>query len=372
MIRRLFALACAAAASLLPLYAQQTQTAATVQQSFTYPVAAKGYVVDDYFGTKVADPYRWMEDLDSPATHAWVEAENKVTFDYLDTLPTRAPLKARLTQLVNYERYGAPFQIGGRYFYSHNDGLQNQIVYYTQSLLTAPAHILLDPNTLSKDGTVAIRTLGISHDGRLMAYTLSEAGSDWETIHVRDVATGQDRPDVIHWSKFSQPSWTTDDRGFFYSACDSPVAAEQMKAANYNQKVYYHRLGTPQADDRLVYARPDHKDWYLGGGVTDDGRYLILGVSPGSIPRNGVFYQDLRDKSDQTVELLPKFDAKYGFIDNDGPVFWFRTDLDAPRGRIVAIDIRHPEPQNWREVVPQTADTLEGVSTVGGRFLVHF
>ena len=280
---------------------------------------------------------------------AWVEAEDKVTFGYLDALPTRAPLKARLTQLVNYERYGTPFRQGGHYFYTHNTGLQNQSVYYTQSSLTAPARVLLDPNTLSKDGTVAVRTLGVSQDGALMAYTLSEAGSDWETIHVRDVATGRDAPDVIHWSKFSQPSWARDDSGFFYSAYDPPASAEQMKAANYNQKIYFHRLGTPQAGDRLVYARPDHKDWFMGGGVSDDGRYLVIGVSPGDDPKNGVFYQDLKHQGSKTVELLNSFDAHYDFIDNDGPIFWFKTDKDAPRGRIVAIDTRHPEPSHWRE-----------------------
>ncbi len=356
----------ALAVTFCPAHAQ------TPAPALTYPVAAKGDVVDDYFGVKVADPYRWMEDLDSPQTRAWVDAENKVTFGYLDTLPTRPALKARLTQLVNYERFGVPFQEGRRYFYTHNSGLQNQSVYFTQTALNAKARVLLDPNMLSKDGTVAVRSIGVTPDGKFLAYALSDAGSDWQTIHVRNVETGRDLPDIVPWSKFSAPSWTNDDRGFFYSAYDPPTAADQLKAANYNEKIYYHRLGTPASRDRLAYARPDHKDWFMSGGVTDDGRYLILDVSPGDDPKNGVFYQDLQDKRAKTVELLNWFDATYSFIANQGPLFWFQTNRNAPRGKIVAIDIRHPARKNWREIVPQSGDTLESVSAVGHRFLASY
>src|SRR5579859_19994 len=298
----------------------------------SYPVTAKTNTVDDYHGTKVADPYRWLEDDNSPATKAWVEAENKVTFGYLEKIPERAAIKQRITDIWNYERFGVPFKEGGRYFLTRNNGLQNQSVLYSMSAVDAEPVLLLDPNTLSADGTVALAGYGISHDGKLMAYGLARAGSDWQDWKVRDVETGRDLPDEIHWVKFSGASWSGDNRGFYYSRYDEPAPGQALTSVNYFHKLYFHRLGAPQSGDTLIYQRPDHKDWGFGGEVTDDGRYLIIHVSQGTDTRNRIFYRDLKNQDSPVVELLNDFDAAYQFIDNVGAVFYFRTDLDAPRG----------------------------------------
>ena len=242
------------------------------------PVTRRGDQVDDYHGTPIADPYRWLEDVDAAETRAWVEAENRAAFAFLARIPEREAIHRRLTAVWNYERYGAPFTRGGRYFYFKNDGLQNQAVLYHQTALDAPSRVLLDPNTLSADGTVALGSLELSNDGALFAYGTSVSGSDWQELHVRDVATGRDRPDRVHWIKFSSPSWTADNRGFFYSRYPEPAGGDPLLDANHNHTLYYHRVGTPQHDDRLVYERPDRPDWGLSGEVSEDGRYLVITV----------------------------------------------------------------------------------------------
>jgi prolyl oligopeptidase len=338
-----------------------------------YPQARKVDQVDMYHGVKIQDPYRWLEDDNSDETKAWVEAENKVTFAYLDAIPERTPIKERLTKLWNYERFGVPFRQGANYFLTHNSGLQNQRVLFVTDKLDATPRVLLDPNTLSTDGTVALSDFAPSEDGKLLAYGLSRAGSDWEEWHVRDVATGADRDDLVEWVKFSVASWKKDGSGFFYSRFDAPKAGEEKKGLNEFQKLYFHRLGTKQSEDALVYERRDHADWGFGGSVTDDGRYLIISVSQGTDTRNRVFYQDLADDKKSVVELLNDFDASYSFIDNIGPVFYFKTDLDASRGRIIAIDTAHPERKQWREVIAQAqADTLESVSLVHDQFICAY
>src|SRR5260370_28954765 len=241
-------------------------------QSITYPLARKGDVVDDYHGTKVADPYRWLEDVDAPETRGWVEAENRVTFAYLEQIPERERIRRRLTELWDYPKYGAPFTKGGRYFFFKNSGLQNQSVLYTQGSLTAEPEVLLDPNTLSADGTVALSILAFSEDGRTMVYGTSGSGSDWQEFRGRHVATQQDRGDHLQWIKFSSAAWTHDGSGFFYSRYPQPAAGgDPLLAVNPNQKVYYHKLGTDQAADRLFSARPDHPDWAFAGEVSSDG-----------------------------------------------------------------------------------------------------
>ena len=337
-----------------------------------YPVTRQSNQVDDYHGVKVADPYRWLEDDNSPETKAWVEAQNKVTFSQLENIPERDAIKKRLTELWNYERYGVPFKQGGRYFFSKNDGLQNQSVLYTMTALDAAPTLLLDPNKLSPDGTVALSGYAISDDGNLMAYGLSTAGSDWQEWKVRDVRTAQDLPDDIKWVKFSDASWTKDGRGFFYSRYDAPTEATKLTGANFFHKLYFHRLGTPQAEDKLVYHRPDHKDWNFNGMVTDDGRFLIIVATQGTDPRNRVLYQDLRQPDAPVVELLMDFDADYSFIDNDGPVFWFKTDLNAPRHRVIAIDITKPGRVNWKEIITEASETLVGVSAVNNQFVCNY
>jgi prolyl oligopeptidase len=354
------------------LAAQAIAAAANVPAKLTYPEAKKVNVVDDYHGTKVADPYRWLEDTDSPDTKAWVQAENKVTFGYLDTIPQRAKIKERMTELWNFERFTVPRKEGGRYFYGRNNGLQNQNVLYTTKTIGGEAKILLDPNTLSSDGTVALSGDDISKDGKYLAYGLSASGSDWQEWHVRDIETGKDLPDVIKWVKFSGASWSGDSKGFFYARYDEPTDATRMTGANYYQKLYYHLLGTPQSQDVLVYQSPEHKEWGFGAQVTDDGHYLIIGVSQGTDRKNRVYYKDLTVKDAPVQKLLDDFDAAYGFIDNDGPVFWFKTDLDAPRGKVIAIDTRKPQRSNWKVVIPQGPDALQDVSAVGNRFVAQY
>ena len=340
-------------------------------QTLTYPQARRSDQVDDYHGTKVADPYRWLEDTDSAETHTWVEAENKLTFGYLDQIPYRQAIHDRLTKLWNYERFTTPSQHGGRYFLQHNTGLQQQNVLLVAESLNAEPRVLLDPNTLSSDGTVALAGTAISDDGKLMAYGLATSGSDWNEWHVRDIDTGKDLSDDIKWVKFSGASWTKDNKGFFYSRYDEPKGAA-LRDTNYFQKLYYHRLGTPQSEDKLIYERPDNKELLFGGNVTDDGHYLIITVEQGTSPKNRLYYKDLTQPDSQVVRLLDDFDAQYRFIDNDGPVFWFHTDLDAPRGRVIAIDTRHPERANWKTLVAQSPDKLEFASAVNNSFFLGY
>jgi prolyl oligopeptidase len=337
--------------------------------ALSYPATRKTDTVDDYNGAKVADPYRWLEDDNAPETRTWVEAQNKLTVSYLQQIPELPAIRARLTRLWNYERFGVPFKEGGRYFFIRNDGLQNQGVLYTMKSLDAEPQVLLDPNKLSGDGTVALAGYAISEDGNLMAYALSTAGSDWRQWRVRDVRTGQDLPDLVQWSRFSGASWTRDGKGFFYSRFDEPKKENEFKGSLFFQKLFYHRLGTPQSADELVYHRADQKEWTFNGTVTDDGRYLVITVNQGTDTRNRVFYRDLQKLGSAVEELLTDFDADYTFIDNDGPLFWFRTDLNAPRGRVIAIDIRKPERANWKEIIPQAAETLQAVGMVHDQFI---
>src|SRR5215472_18958172 len=336
-----------------------------------YPKAKSVDQVDDYHGIKVADPYRWLEDTDSPDTKTWVEEENKLTYSYLDQIPYRGAIRDRLLKLWNYERFTVPEVEGGRYFYEHNNGLQNQNALLVAESLHAEPRLLLDPNTLSSDGTVALSGTAITDDGKLLAYGTAASGSDWMEWHVRDVGTGKDLPDLIKWVKFSGASWTKDGKGFFYSRYDEPKGTA-LRDTNYFQKLYYHKLGTEQSEDKLIYERPDNKELGFGGSVTNDGHYLIIVVWQGTSPKNRLYYKDLTQPDSQVVKLLDDFDAEYRFIDNDGPVFWIRTDLDAPRGRLIAIDTRNAEKTNWKTLVPESADKLEEANVVDNRFLLSY
>jgi prolyl oligopeptidase len=341
-------------------------------KKFDYPAAPTSNQVDDYHGTKVADPYRPLEDPDSAETRAWVAAENKLTFAYLEQIPARERIRARMKELLNYERFSVPEKKGKRYFYSHNSGLQNQSVLYWLPALDAEPKVLLDPNTLSADGTVAVGGMAFSEDGELLAYSLSVSGSDWQEWHVREVATGKDLPDLIKWSKFSGASFSKDGKGFYYSRYDEPKAQSMLRDTNYYQKLYYHKLGAPQAEDELIYKRDDHKEWSFGGSVTDDGRYLIIHVGEGTDPRNRVYYKDLTKPDSAVVALLDEKDAVYHFIDNDGPVFWFVTDLDAPLSRVIAIDTRDPGRAHWKTIIPESKETLLSASTLDNKFVATY
>jgi prolyl oligopeptidase len=336
-----------------------------------YPKPKTVEQVDDYHGVKVADPYRWLEDTDSADTHAWVEEENKLTFGYLDQIPYRKAIRDRMMKLWNFERFTVPQQQGGRYFYQHNNGLQNQNVLLVSESLNGEPRQLLDPNTLSSDGTVALGGEAITDDGKLMAYGTAASGSDWQEWHVRDVDTGKDLPDLIKWVKFSGASWTKDGKGFYYSRYDEPKGTA-LRDTNYFQKLYYHKLGTSQSADTLIYERPDNKELGFGGSVTNDGHYLVIFVFQGTAPKNRLYYKDLTKPDSEVVKLLDDFDAQYQFVDNDGSVFWIRTDVDAPRGKLIAIDTRHPEKANWKTLVEQSADKLEDVNVVDNLFLLGY
>jgi prolyl oligopeptidase len=338
----------------------------------TYPAAPTSNQVDDYHGVKVADLYRPLEDPDAGPVRAWIEAENALTFGYLEQIPAREKIRLRMKELLNYERFSVPFKRGSRYFYSHNTGLQNQDVFYWLPSLNAEPRLLLDPNTLSADGTVAVSGMEISDDGALVAYSLSTSGSDWQEWHLREVASGKDLPDVIRWSKFSGASFSKDGRGFFYSRYDEPKEQTMLRDSNYYQKLYYHKLGAPQSDDELIYKRDDQKEWGFSGDVSEDGRYLIIHVSEGTDPKNRIYYKDLKDPASKVVPLLDEKDAVYNFIDNDGPVFRFVTDLNAPMGKVIAIDTRHPGREKWKTIIPEAKDKLEAASTLDNKFVAMY
>ncbi len=346
-------------------------------QQIDYPMTAKRDIVDTLHGHFVSDPYRWLEDVDAPETHAWVQAQNQITFAYLDSIPERERIRQRLTELWNYERFSVPFKEGDRYFYYKNDGLQNQSVLYTQRSLDGEPTVLLDPNQLSEDGTVALSTVAFTEDAKLMVYGVSRSGSDWREFFIRDVETGRDLADHLRWIKFSGASWTHDGRGFFYSRYPEPLESETYAGANRNQRLYYHRVGEPQASDPLIYQRPDQPEWGFGMAVTDDGRYGIMSVWHGTDERNRVYYIDFQSANQpnlggDVVRLLDDFDADYGFVGNDGPVFYFRTNLDAPRYRVIAIDTRRPGRDHWETLIPERGDVLQSVDIVNNQFVVRY
>jgi prolyl oligopeptidase len=346
--------------------------AADSRPRLEYPKTRAAEQVDDYFGTKVKDPYRWLEDDTSPETKAWVEAQNAVTFAYLGAIPQRKAIEARLTELWNYERFGTPSKQGPWYVYSRNSGLQNQSVLYRARSLEAEPELLLDPNTLSADGTVALGGTSWSDDGSLVAWATSSGGSDWREWRVREVATGKDTQDLVRWAKFSGAAWKKDGSGFYYSRYAAPKPGDTLKGVNQNHKVYFHKLGTSQEQDLLVFERPDHPDWNFQADVTDDGRFLLVYQSQGTDPKNRVFLQDLQDPGAGLGPFLDAFDADYRVVGNDGERFFVLTDNGAPRYRLVAIDGRSPAPGSWQEILPQHADraVLSDATMVGERFAV--
>ena len=348
------------------------QKSMSTEAKLNYPYSRKSEQVDNYHGTKVTDPYRWLENPDSEDTIAWVEAQNKVTFGFLEKIPARENIKKRLTKLWDYEKYGIPFQEGNRYFYFKNNGLQNQSVLYTLKNLEEEPTVLLDPNKLSEDGTVALSGISVSEDGKYLAYGISIAGSDWQEWKVRNIETGEDLTDHLKWIKFSGVSWTNDSKGFFYSRYDEPNEETKLEDVNYYQKLYYHQLGEPQSEDILIYERSDEKEWGFNGNVTEDGKFLIISVWLGTDSKNLVFYNDLTNSNSEVVELINEFESAYSFIDNDENIFYFQTDFNAPRGRVIAIDTKKPESKNWREIIPQTPETLESVGTINNQFLAEY
>ena len=349
-----------------------TDALAVQNEALTYPLTKKGDVVEVLHGRRVADPYRWLEDPNSAETAAWVEAQNKVTFAYLEKIGKRASIRERLTKLWNYERYGVPSRHGSWTIFSKNDGLQNQAVIYKATSLTAPPEVLLDPNTLSTDGTVALSGLSFSEDGRYAAYSTSASGSDWMEWKVREVATGKDLPDTIKWSKFSGAAWKKDGSGFYYSRYDAPMSKDEAyNAVNKYQKVFFHKVGTAQGDDELVYERPDKPDWGFGADVTDDGRWLLIYQSEGTNRENRIFLRDLQDPNGKIEPFLDRFDASYNVVGNDGATFYVVTDKDAPRYRVVAIEKGKADSTAWKTLIAQgpNRDVLSSASLIANRFV---
>jgi prolyl oligopeptidase len=342
-----------------------------------YPSTPKDNVVDDYFGTKVADPYRWMEDLDSKAVADWVAAENRVTFAYLAKLPLRERFRKRITELWDYPKVSIPVHEGGRYFYAKNSGLQLQAPVYMRPSLTAPATLVIDPNQLSPNGSISLAQWAPSHDGKLLAYGLSEGGADWETIHVRDVDTGKDLPDEVRWMRFSGISWTNDNKGFFYSRYPEPPPGKALEAALSGQAIYYHWIGQSQSRDRLIYERKDLPTWFVGGGVTEDGRYLTIAIQKGADNNNRLYYSDLRDPLHPAIgapvkPLVEEDDAEFSVFGNEGPVLYLRTDRGAPNRKVIALDVAHPAPANWKTIIPEARESIESVALIGGRIVTQY
>lgn len=356
--------ACGQSVAPQPATAGTAAAQAAKPRAFAYPTTRAVDQVDDYFDVRVFDPYRWMEDLDSPDLPPWIAAQNALTESYLADAPGRERIKARLAEVWNYERHGVPQVHGTRYFYTRNDGLQNQAPVYWQDGAKGEPVMLVDPNLLSADGTIALAEWEVSDDGKLFAYTLSDGGSDWRTIKIRDVASGKDLDDEIRWAKFTSLAWRHDGSGFYYGRYDAPEGENALKAVNKFQKLYFHRIGTAQDKDSLVYERKDQPDWGFQAEVSDDGGWLVISVSQGTDERNLLFARDLRKTDAPVQELVSTFEAAYEFIGAADGRFYVRTDDGAERYRVVSIDPAKPAKPNWREVLPQTNATLVAANLV--------
>jgi prolyl oligopeptidase len=346
------------------------------QSPLKYPQPHKGDVVDDYFGTRIADPYRWMEDLNAPEVKTWIDAENAVTFKYLDSLPMRDALKKRITELYNYPRITIPYFQGRHWFYLRNTGLQRQSVVFTKETLTGPETVVVDPNQLSPDGSVALSSFEPAPDGQHFAYGQSEGGSDWSTYYVRELASGKQLPDVIRWVKFSGIAWTKDGRGFFYGRYPEPPAGKTLEAAVKDKKIYYHLLNTNQSADRLVYERPDEPMLFIDVDVDETGRYVWFVTNKGTSNKNELFAKDLGNP------LSPKIDAPVGALyaghtaayEPLGVVnglLYMRTDRDAPNGKVVAVPIDQADVSNWKTIVAESKNVIESARLIAGKLAVN-
>jgi prolyl oligopeptidase len=360
----------AAAAALLTGLVVMSSSISAFAKKYVYPEAMKQDVVDDYHGTQIADPYRWLEDSDSPETVAWVTKENDLTRQYIDSYPKRDAIEQRLTKLWNYPKYSLPKKQGDSYFFTKNDGLQNQAVLYVQKSLDGEAKVVIDPNTLSADGTIALSGTNYTEDGKLMAYALSASGSDWQEMHVRDIASGKDNGDLLKWCRFSGVGWKKDNSGFWYNRFPAEGEVAEEDRSNYN-KVYWHQLGTPQSQDPLVYEDKTNKELGFSPYVTEDGDYLVLYVYHGTDPKNGIYYKRTDGKGDW-VRLIEHNEAMFTPIDNVGTIWYVQTDLDAPRGRVVAIDVANPARENWKEIIPQKTEVIDNVTMVNGELVVAY
>jgi prolyl oligopeptidase len=335
--------------------------------------APRGQQVDDYHGERVADPYRWLEDTNDPETLSWVKRQNERTEAFLSQVPTREAIRARLTQIWDYPKAGTPFERGGRWFQARNSGLQDQSVLYVMAAPDDEAgEVLLDPNLLSNDGTVAVPDIAVSEDGSLLAYATSAAGSDWTTWHVRDVASKTDRPDIVEWTKFGTASWRRDGSGFYYSAIERPKAGEEYTGKVGELRIFFHALGTAQSDDNLVFEAPPGREWVPQASVSEDGNFLVISISVGTAPQNRLEVLDLSRPGLDFVPLVGDFTSTADVVTNVGTRFFLVTDDNAPRQRLVAVDLERPGRQNWREVLGEREAVLLGARNCGGRLVCHY
>ncbi|HYP15540.1 MAG TPA: prolyl oligopeptidase family serine peptidase [Bryobacteraceae bacterium] len=343
--------------------------ASAADQKLNYPKTRTVDQTDSYHGTQVPDPYRWLEDDNSADTKAWVEAQNALTMPYLASIPERNAIRDRMKSLTNYERFGVPVKRGGRYFFTRNDGLQERSVLYVSKSLTDPGEVLIDPNKFP-DKSVALAGTYFSPNGKILAYALATAGSDWNEIRFMDVESKKTLDDHVQWVKFSGAAWTEDNAGVYYSRYEQPKGGITERGLNYNQKVYYHKLGTPQSEDKLIYERPDQREWMFDAASTEDARYVVLTISRGTEPKNAFFYRAAA--TGKWIELLKNWDAEYHFLGNRGTSFYFQTDNDAPNGRIIAIDLDKPGKENWKTVVPEAKEALSSSSYLNRRFVLSY
>ncbi|GGH11716.1 prolyl endopeptidase [Pedobacter zeae] len=328
-----------------------------------YPETKKDSTIDNYFGTAIADPYRWLENDTSAETRAWVNAENKVTQNYLEQIPYRADIKKRLTEIWNYPKESAPFKVGEYYFFTKNDGLQNQSIWFIKKGLDGKEEVFLDPNTLTADGTAAVSLLGVSHDKKYLAYSVAQAGSDWSNIYVMEIATKMKLGDELKWVKFSGAAWKGD--GFYYSKFDEPAKGTDLSAANKYQKVYYHKLGDLQKNDQLIFEDKTNPNLYFGASVTEDERFLVLYASAGT-SGNALYYQDLKIPGSKINLLIKGYENNHSVIDNVGDNLLVNTDLGAENRQVVLVDPKNADPENWQKIIPESKLALEGIGTGGG------
>jgi prolyl oligopeptidase len=331
----------------------------------------KGSQVDDYHGDVVADPYRWLEDTNDPETRTWIQLQNEVTETFLSKVPTRDVIRSRLTEIWDYPKFDVPFQRGRYWFQTRNSGLQNQDVLYVMASPEDEGRVLLDPNLLSEDGTVALSGLVVTDDGSLLAYATSGAGSDWMTWRVRDVATGVDRPDLVEWSKYGDAAWRSDGTGFYYSAVDRPAEGEEYTGQVGLVRIFFHSLGSPQQDDPIVFEAPDEPEWLPEVRVSEDGRFVLISISRGTNPESRIEVFDLSEPGRGLVPLVSDFSSKAFVVTNVGSTFFLVTDDRAERGRLVAVDLDHPERDAWREVIAEREALLLGARNCGGRLVCH-
>ena len=329
----------------------------------TYPETKKDYTTDNYFGTRIADPYRWLENDTSTETKNWVDEENKITQNYLEQIPYREDIKNRLTEIWNYPKESAPFKAGEYYFFTKNDGLQNQSVWFIKKGLEGKEELFLDPNKLSADGTASVSLLGFSHDKKYIAYSIAQSGSDWSNIYVMEVASKTKLADELKWTKFSGAAWKGD--GFYYSRYDEPTKGMELSGANKFQKVYFHKLGEAQTADKLIFEDNTNPNLYFGADVTEDEHFLVLYASAGT-SGNALYYQDLTSLNNKIESLVKGFENNHSVITNDGDKLLINTDLNAPNKQVVLVDPKNSDPKNWQKIIPESKLALEGASSGGG------